>query len=134
MNTVSKYDDIVNAADIDARIDEIETEMSCAVEAAVAFDFESVFADGVSPDDVEELAALRKFRDQAMSYSNEWRHGVSLIADRYFKQYAMDYAEETAGVSSSAWPFTCIDWDRAATDLRTDWTAVDFDGETFWIS
>ena len=133
MSDLSKYDDMVNANDIDARIDEIETEMSCAFEAAVAFDFESVFADGVSTDDVEELRTLRSVRDQASAYSNDWRHGVTLISDRYFKQYAMDYAEESAGVSSSAWPFTCIDWDKAAAELRTDWTSIDFDGETFWL-
>ena len=31
------------------------------------------------------------------------------------------------------WPNTCIDWDQAAGELKMDYSAVDFDGVTYWI-
>ena len=32
-----------------------------------------------------------------------------------------------------AWPYTCIDWEQAARELRYDYTSVDFDDVTYWI-
>lgn len=31
------------------------------------------------------------------------------------------------------WPYTCIDWEHAAKELRYDYSAADFDGVTYWI-
>jgi hypothetical protein len=31
------------------------------------------------------------------------------------------------------WPFTCIDWEQAASELQMDYSAVDFDGVIYWI-
>ena len=57
------------------------------------------------------------------------------MRDSYFKDYAMELAEELARdeARDRSWPNTCIDWDQAARELRMDYTAVDFDGITYWI-
>ena len=31
-----------------------------------------------------------------------------------------------------AWPYTCIDWERAARELQYDYTGADFDGVTYY--
>ena len=66
--------------------------------------------------------------------SSEWRHGLQLIADSYFTQYAEELAEDL-GITSSKfqdWPYNCIDWEKAASELQYDYSCVDFDGETYW--
>lgn len=127
MADISNYADMIQARDIDARIDEIESEIEFTVEAAVAFDFDSPFT-GVSEDDREELKVLRKVRAQLDTVHG----GDTLISDGYFKTYVQEYAEEQNSISSAAWPFNCIDWDRAVSDFQSDYTSIDFDGETYW--
>jgi hypothetical protein len=46
----------------------------------------------------------------------------------------MQLAEDIGAINGDAtWPNNCIDWDQAAKELRMDYTAVDFDGITYWI-
>ena len=60
---------------------------------------------------------------------------MQLIADDYFEDYAQELAEETTpGCRNGAveWPFSCIDWEKAARELKQDYSMVEFDGETYW--
>jgi hypothetical protein len=70
--------------------------------------------------------------------NSDWDFGVYIIRDSYFQEYAIQYAEDIGAIRSAAvaddWPMTCIDWDRAAKDLQADYTAIDFDGRTYWIA
>jgi len=74
---------------------------------------------------------LQALEAEAEGYS-DWRHGAQLIADSYFEKYAQELAEELGQVSDS-WPFSCIDWEKAADELKQDYTSVDFDGVTYWV-
>ncbi len=85
--------------------------------------------DSIDPAAVEELATLRQLEEQANR--SEWDSGVTLIRESYFKEYAMDYASDVAGVVSDRWPFTHVDWDEAADDLAQDFAEVDYDGVTY---
>jgi len=65
--------------------------------------------------------------------SREWNHGLQLIADSYFETYAREFAEDIGAISGDErWPATCIDWEKAASELQMDYSCVDFDGETYW--
>jgi hypothetical protein len=87
-------------------------------------------ADGFLGDD--QLHALKAFRDEMEPYCDDWQHGVTLIRDSYFKEYAQELAEDIGAINSDAsWPNDCIDWDKAARELRMD-TSGDFDGVTYW--
>lgn len=80
----------------------------------------------------EELDALLALAAQAEGYAEDWTYGVALIRDSYFLEYAQELAEDIGAVSGKEnWPLTCIDWERAAREL--DYTAVDFDGITYWV-
>jgi len=84
---------------------------------------------------IEELTKLKEFTAYSSGYSGDWRFGTTLIADDYFVDYAKEYAEDIGAIDEEArWPANHIDWDAAADDLRTDFTAVeDPDGNTWWV-
>jgi hypothetical protein len=113
---ISNYDDTINSRDVIARIEELE-------------DLED---EERTEEDDTELALLRKFSDQASDYASDWPHGVTLIRDSYFEKYAKEHAEE-GDDKVDDWPYNCIDWKKAAEDLQTDYTAIEFDGITYWV-
>jgi antirestriction protein len=85
--------------------------------------------------DVEELAErkmLEEFRDECGS--SEWPHGLTLIAEHYFTEYAQELANGL-GVNpdEKAWPAYCIDWEYAARELKYDYSAAELDGTTYYF-
>ncbi len=89
---------------------------------------------GLDADEAEELATLEKLAEEASGYAADWEYGETLIRDSYFKEYAQQLAEDIEAVNrDAAWPNNCIDWEQAARELQMDYTAVDFDGVTYWI-
>lgn len=146
--------DTLDSRDIIARIRELQDErddLSATVderqEALTAIESEesSEYADAEESlasaqdalqewdaDNGPELESLKALESEAEGYS-DWRHGAQLINDSYLETYARNLAEELHSVSDSSWPFNCIDWEQAANELKQDYTAVDFDGVTYWI-
>ena len=153
MATFDKYDDIIDSRDVISRIEELEAERDALDKTVEEMDADynraSYGEDGTEHDALiqarkalkewdddndAELAALQALADEASGYAADWRHGEALIRDSYFKDYAMELAEDIGAVDRNAqWPNTCIDWDQAARELQMDYTAVDFDGVTYWI-
>ncbi len=81
-----------------------------------------------------DLAALKALAAEAEGYASDWHHGEVLIRNSYFKDYAMQLAEDIGALNAEAsWPNTCIDWDQAARELQMDYSAVEFYGVTYWI-
>jgi hypothetical protein len=88
-----------------------------------------------------EWCALRDLIAEASGYAADWEYGETLIRDSYFKEYAQELAEDCAPFPAkskesellNSWPYRCIDWDQAARELQMDYTAVDFDGVTYWV-
>tara|TARA_R110000868_G_scaffold368680_1_gene631784 strand:- start:1298 stop:1684 length:387 start_codon:yes stop_codon:yes gene_type:complete len=85
-----------------------------------------------------ELSELRKLLAEldGAGGDEQWRgdwYPVTLIRDRYFKEYAQELAEDIGAVDANAtWPNNCIDWEHAARELRYDYTGVDVAGVTYW--
>lgn len=85
-----------------------------------------------------ELADLEKLlADPAGNGGDEqWRgdwYPVTLVRDSYFKDYAQELADDIGAVPGDLqWPCTCIGWERAARELRMDYTHCEFDGVTYW--
>lgn len=77
-----------------------------------------------------ELKTLTDFRDEVGS--REWTHGLALINEDYFEDYAQQFAEDIGATNRDmSWPYTCIDWKQAANDLRQDYSSAELDGETY---
>lgn len=85
-------------------------------------------------DEAAELANLKALADEAEGYAADWHHGEALIRDSYFTEHAQQLAEDCGMVNrQAAWPNNHLDWEAAADELKGDYTAVDFDGTTYWI-
>lgn len=86
-------------------------------------------------DEHEELLRLRALVEELNSASSDSADdGITMIRDSYFEQYARDLADDIGAVSSDAsWPNTCIDWEKAASELQVDYSTVDYDGVTYWV-
>ena len=140
--------DVIDVRDIIARAEELEAtlqdrhaELTTAGDTAMDFEewVESLAHDYPhdEPDAVEALA-LRDILSEikGMGGDEQWRgdwYPVTLIRDSYFKEYAQEMAEDCGMIEPSAvWPYTCVDWDQAARELRCDYTGVDIDGVTYW--
>lgn len=83
-------------------------------------------------DEKAELATLKDLEKQAGT--SEWSYGVVLIRESYFKDYAVELAEDLGAIGSDTqWPATHIDWNAAADELLIDYSAIDFDGVTYYF-
>lgn len=128
-NTFDNFDAVIDSRDVIARIEELEGEV---LNDDGVIDQSNEDAD--YRDKCGELAALQALADEASGYAADWQHGEILIRDSYFKDYAMELADDIGAIDNNAsWPLTCIDWDQAARELQMDYSAVDFDGVTYWI-
>jgi len=58
----------------------------------------------------------------------------TLIHDSYFTEHARQEAEDLGLISNiDQWPATCIDWDRAAYELKSDYLPVSIGDETYYV-
>lgn len=128
--TISNMDDVIDSRDVIEAIEELQGEIEAKThESDDEADVEEV------AELQAELDALLKLQEQAEGYCADWRHGEQLIRDSYFETYAEELADDCGMVDrklASQWPYTCIDWERAARELQYDYTSVDFDGVTYW--
>jgi len=139
-------DDIIDSRDVIERAKWLESELDERYEEWLSGDekrsrdawpmnawLEMMRRDG--DDEAIEHAKLIELAEQAEG-SPDWRYGEILIRDSYFKEHAMELAHDVGDVTQdqlSRWPFTCIDWDEAAKELKMDYFSVDFDGIDYWI-
>jgi len=148
MRLVNNSEDILDSRDVIDRRDELQEERD-SITAEIA-DLEAQTADDPvygeldarrdtlrdelnawDEENAAELAALNAFIAQG---SDEWEYGEALVRDSYFIAYAQDFAEDIGAIDADAgWPARCIDWERAARELRMDYTSAEFDGVTYWF-
>jgi len=139
MAYISNKDDVIDSQDVIARIEKLQdekTDLEQQRDEAVDADketAETALAEWID-DFGDELKALLALQGKAEGYS-DWRHGTTLVRDSHFENYARELAEELHGdkMRSAEWPFDCIDWEKAATELQQDYTSVDFDGVDYWV-
>ena len=159
--TISNTNDIIDSRDVIARIEELQGERAELKEQVTsALDQRADYSDD-NPDDAkivvmndeindaetaltgwetengEELKALEALASECEGYASDWKHGEGLIRDSYFEDYARELAEDCGDFPSGRepvrWPYTCIDWKRAAEELQQDYTSAEYDGVTYWI-
>lgn len=130
MNTmtreISNYDDVIDSRDVIERAEELAaqyTDHANGGDSEALTDEESI-----------ELDRLSALIVQGEDYAEDWQYGATLIRDSYFMTYAQELAEECDLINpNAAWPANCIDWERAAWELRMDYTSIEFDGVTYLV-
>ena len=90
------------------------------------------------PEFLDEATRLEKVIRQGESCSSDWDHGEMLIHEDYFVEYTKELIEDCyddINTTSDKWPYRHmeIDFEAAANELKQDYTAIDFDGQTYYI-
>ena len=66
----------------------------------------------------------------------EWqnkKYPDRLIRDTYFVEYIKSHAKEIFKFFDlESWPFNCIDWEKAAHQIKLDYRFVKIDGMIYW--
>jgi antirestriction protein len=124
---IDNSQDILDVRDIIARVESLEDTIP-----------QSDIDNLIESEGATELVALRELLGDLAGnggdeeWGGDW-YPVTLIRDSYFKDYAMELADDIGAVDNNArWPMTCIDWNQAARELRMDYSSVEFDGVTYW--
>lgn len=119
-NEINNAHDTIDSRDVIERIETLRAYLSEPGEA--------------DTDAQAELDSLFKLAKHGEAYADDWEYGATLVRGTYFEEYARELAEDCDMIDhDAAWPMRCIDWKQAADELRVDYTAIDFDGETYWI-
>jgi len=132
MTDLDLTNDIIDTRDIINRVEELESVLETAIEDGVWDDDDRATAQ-------EELTALQAILTELKTVGGgdeQWRgdwYPITLIADSYFTDYAQELAEDCGMINDNAsWPNNCIDWNKAARELRMDYTPVTINGFTYW--
>lgn len=157
-NSIDNSADVINSRDVIERIEELkgdlesayedyETAYEEAVEAklpvAPKFDFDQWVEQQSSgssdmTDEATEYRALVALADQGEGYG-DWMHGDQLIRESYFTNYIEELIEDCyempKEMDSGNWPYRhmTMDYEAAAEEAKSDYTCLDFDGETYWM-
>lgn len=140
---ISNTDDMIDIRDVIARFEELRDERADL--ASETEDYTSVVQADAKKDladwDKEngaELKILRALLEECKGnggdekWQGDW-YPVGLIRDSYFQDYAQELADDIGAINKDqSWPNNCIDWERATRELQMDYTAIDFDGVTYW--
>lgn len=149
-NTPSNTDDVIDSRDIIARIEELQDAMAevtcdtCDGSGEVGpnggpcgkcptCDGSGTTQPPVDDGDAAELASLLALADEAEGYAPDWKYGTTLIRDTYFTAYAMDLLDDIGDLPRELPHYIVIDEEATARNIRMDYTAVDFDGVTYWV-
>jgi predicted S18 family serine protease len=157
MATFDKNSDVIDSRDVIARIEELESlredllnnidELKNNLETIASDDeeikdckeqiksAETSLTEWDDSDEGQELKILKALADEAGGCA-DWQYGETLIRDSYFQEYAEQLADDLGYLDddkANQWPFTCIDWERAARELQYDYTSVTFDDIDYWI-
>jgi hypothetical protein len=86
--------------------------------------------DALDEDQAEEWESLIHFRDVECAGVEDFPHGATFIREDYFEEYVKDMLEQL-GVDVPGW--VAVDWTATADNVRVDYTAVEFDGDTYYV-
>lgn len=80
----------------------------------------------------DEATELDELESLKADVGSEWRHGVQLIPESDFEDYARELAEDIGAIKRDMdWPCNHIDWAAAAQSLQQDYSSVTFQGTDY---
>ncbi len=97
-------------------------------------DVEKEYESAVAEADHEYVAAVDALKEQFGNWALSVQNNPSMISDRYFEDYARDFAVGIGAIERDAgWPVDSIDWEEAASDLQMDYSSVTFGDTEYWV-
>lgn len=89
--------------------------------------------DADEPLDESESAELEELRTLAGEVT-DWQYGETLIPVDDFTDYARELAFDLGYIRDGlSWPFSCIDWEEAADQLKQDYSEHTYQGTTYLV-
>lgn len=119
---ITNSEDVIDVRDVIARFEELNAEHGEDADPLAEFD---------ESGEAKEHALLKALLSdlEGNGGDEEWRgswYPLTLVRDSYFEEFAEEEADSLGLISNDArWPYTCIDWERAARELRMDYSMVD---------
>jgi hypothetical protein len=129
---ITNSEEVIDLRDLTARVEHLEDLLG---------DDEPDDAGSLDPDledERVELALLESLLEELRSNGgdHDWRgdwYPLLMVRESHFEDFARQEAEDLDLVKPDArWPYTCIDWEQAAEQLKQDYSTVEFDGVTYW--
>jgi hypothetical protein len=138
MSNLDLTADMLDVRDIIARLEELREDRDDFSGTETFIEGPEGWA-GKYPEDADELATLEAILDDLKGnggdeqWEGSW-YPVTLIRDSYFIEYAQELAEDIGCYTqkATAWPHSCIDWEKAARELQYDYSSVEINDITYW--
>ena len=124
-NAISNLDDTIDSRDVIARIEELEETLAGDYVLDGAYSVEAT--DTIK----KELITLKVLAEQGEKYAPDWGYGVQLIHEDYFETAMDEMLEDCGDIPRDLPGWMTITYDYDA--LKQDYTAIDFNGQTYYI-
>lgn len=125
---ISNTDDILDSREVIARIEEL-TDLGTHYDGGEDPLFNIRLLDA---DERHEYTALTALAEQGENFA-DWDSGVTLIRDSYFTAYARELLVDIGYIPKGFPEWIVVNWDETADNIQSDYSDVDFDGETYWV-
>lgn len=90
--------------------------------------------DDTRPDEPESLSADEEAELKELEKAeNYYSIHDQLIHESNWKHYAEELANDTTDADLGSWPYRCIDWQKAARELASDYSMIEVNGESFYV-
>lgn len=128
MSAIDSSQQIINMFEVTERVTELRTELFT--------DNGEVWPAMVNSPEQREYEMLQRLlvatrgRGGTMQWEGD-RYPITLIQDAHFEDYTREYAEDL-GLVADDWPSNCVDWAKAAREMRMDYASIEFDCVTYW--
>lgn len=132
--TTFANENVFDSRDVEARIEALENDFQIWKDEIDSEndrdedDLRQEWIDATS--EGEEWGALDEFR--CAVDDSEWQFGMGFIADSYFVDYAEESAYDDGDVDRDSQMTQFIDWDAYAEWVKTGYSSIELEGETFW--
>ena len=138
-SAISNLGDTIDSRDVIARIEELEAEWE---DLRSAMDDHNTDSDAYeeasaalkefdNSEEGQELIALIALAEQGEDYAPDWKYGALLIHEDYFETAMDEMLEDCGDIPRDLPSYLTITVDYAA--LKQDYTAIDFNGQTYYI-
>lgn len=119
-------DNYLHTSDLEDVVNEIKEDIALLKGELSELDTSSNEYDDLMAE-IEEKEENIKEMEDAIDY------GCDLfILEEAFEDYARELADDLFGFDDSKWPANCIDWERAAEELKSDFTRHEIRGYTYY--
>ena len=131
-NAISNADNTIDSRDVIARIEALEAER-VAIESpdSVFIETKRLIEEFDNSEEGQELTAIKALAEQGEDYAPDWKYGAQLIHEDYFEEAMDEMLEDCGDIPRDLPGWMTITYDYDA--LKQDYTAIDFNGQTYYI-